>query len=135
RRSMAPSHRRRCAALDSKKALSLSGKRSPPACPGPCYGARAVLLTIDIGNTNLVGGLFDEEELTQTFRLETVRSRTVDEYAGLLSQLFALRSVDPKKIDACIIASVVPPSTDVIREAVEQVVGVTSLVVGGPGLR
>jgi type III pantothenate kinase len=94
-----------------------------------------VLLTIDIGNTNLVGGLFDGAQLTQTFRLETVRSRTVDEYAALLAQSFSLRNVDTSRIDACIIASVVPPSTDVIRQAVQQVVGANSLIVGGPGLK
>jgi type III pantothenate kinase len=94
-----------------------------------------VLLTVDIGNTNLVCGLFEEAHLSQTFRLETVRSRTVDEYAALLSQLLALRGVDPQKIDACIIASVVPPSTEVVKRAIEQVVSIVPLVVGGPGLR
>lgn len=109
--------------------------RPPPAAVFACYGPRAVLLTVDIGNTNLVGGLFEDSDLSQTFRLETVRSRTVDEYAALLAQLLSLRGVDPKKIDACIIASVVPPSTEVVKRAIEQVIGIVPLVVGGPGLR
>lgn len=94
-----------------------------------------MLLTVDIGNTNLVGGLFDSDELEQTFRLATAKSRTVDEYAALLSQLLSLRQVTAASIDACIVASVVPPATDVITSAIAQVVGVKPLVVGGPGLK
>lgn len=97
--------------------------------------SEAVLLTVDIGNTNIVGGLFDDSRLAQTFRLATTSSRTIDEYAALLSQLLALRAVDPKQIDACIVASVVPPATDIVVQAVAQVVGVQPLIVGGPGLR
>lgn len=94
-----------------------------------------MLLTVDIGNTNLVGGLFEKDRLEQTFRLATTKSRTIDEYAVMFSQLFALRGVDRSKIAACIVASVVPPATDIITRAISQVVGVDPLVVGGPGLR
>jgi type III pantothenate kinase len=94
-----------------------------------------MLLAIDIGNTNLVGGLFNGDKLEKTFRLETSRSRTIDEHAALLAQVFQLRGVDPKKIDASILASVVPPLTELISQAVEVVIGHKPLVVGGPGLK
>lgn len=94
-----------------------------------------MLLAVDIGNSNLVGGLFRGKELTQTFRLETVRSRTVDEHAALLSQLLTLKGVDAREIDACILASVVPPITNGVSLALETVVGVKPLIVGGPGLK
>lgn len=94
-----------------------------------------MLLAVDIGNTNLVGGLYAGAELVHTFRLETVRSRTVDEHAVLLAQVFALRGVDPKQVSACILASVVPPVTDVVALAIASVVPCEPLVVGGPGLK
>jgi type III pantothenate kinase len=94
-----------------------------------------MLLAIDIGNTNLVGGLFDGDKLEKTFRLETSRNRTIDEHAALLAQVFQLRGVDPKKIDTSILCSVVPPLTEPISQAVEVVIGHKPLVVGGPGLK
>lgn len=94
-----------------------------------------MLLAVDVGNTNLVCGLFQGKELTQTFRLETVRTRTVDEHAALISQLLQLRGVSPKDIHACILASVVPPATDTISQAIEDVIQVKPLIVGGPGLK
>lgn len=94
-----------------------------------------MLLAIDIGNTNLVAGLFEGDELVHKFRMSTVRSKTVDEQAALLAQLLALRGVEASAIKACILASVVPPATDGIAEAVLMVVGVKPLIVGGPGLK
>jgi type III pantothenate kinase len=94
-----------------------------------------MLLAIDIGNTNLVGGLFEGPRLVETFRFETVRTKTADEYAVLLSELLKLRGIDRAKIGACILASVVPPITDVVTRAVDQIVGGETLRVGGPGLK
>ena len=94
-----------------------------------------MLLALDIGNTNLVCGLFSGSELVQTFRMETVRTRTTDEQAAILSQLLNLRGIDPASITSSILASVVPPVTDSVADAVEVVVGHRPLVVGGPGLK
>lgn len=94
-----------------------------------------MLLAVDIGNTNLVLGLYRGQELLHTFRLETVRSRTSDEYAALIHQLFSLRGVTEGTITAAIVASVVPPSTLTIASAVRQLIGKDPLVVGGPGLK
>lgn len=94
-----------------------------------------MLLALDIGNTHIVGGLFAGKKLTQTFRLATDRQRTVDEHAALLAQILALRGVGRAEVTACILASVVPPATDVVTRAVQNVVGVRPLSVGGPGLK
>lgn len=94
-----------------------------------------MLLTVDIGNTNIVCGLFEDRSLVTTFRLETVQRRTSDEQAAVLGQLLALKQIDPSAIHASIVASVVPPLTDVVTAAIETIVGRAPLIVGGPGLK
>jgi type III pantothenate kinase len=81
-----------------------------------------MLLAVDLGNTNVVLGLYEGEELVQTFRVATVRSRTEDEYAVLLQQLFSLRQLTARAVTAAIIA------------AIRQAVGREPLIVG-PGLK
>lgn len=93
-----------------------------------------MLLAVDIGNTNVVLGLYEQEKLVQTFRVATVRSRTEDEYAVLLQQLLSLRQLTAKAVSAAIIASVVPQLTDVLVSAIRQAVGREPLIVG-PGLK
>ena len=93
-----------------------------------------MLLAVDLGNTNVVLGLYEGEKLVQTFRVATVRSRTEDEYAVLLQQLFSLRQLSSASVSAAIIASVVPQLTDVMVSAIRQAVGREPLLVG-PGLK
>jgi type III pantothenate kinase len=93
-----------------------------------------MLLAVDLGNTNVVLGLYEGEKLVQTFRVATVRSRTEDEYAVLLQQLFSLRQLSFHAVSAAIIASVVPQLTDVMISAIRQAVGREPLIVG-PGLK
>lgn len=93
-----------------------------------------MLLAIDIGNTNVAFGLFEASELRQTFRVQTVRAKTADEYAVLLRQMLTLRELDPAVVTAAIIASVVPPLTDVLSEAVRLAFARDPVVVG-PGVK
>lgn len=93
-----------------------------------------MLLVVDIGNTNVVFGVYQEQELRQTFRVATDRTRTADEYGVLLHNMFALRRIDPGQVRAAIIASVVPPLTDVLSDAVQKTLARDPLVVG-PGLK
>src|SRR6478752_2783707 len=92
-----------------------------------------MLLAVDLGNTNVVLGLYDGERLLHTFRVATVRTRTEDEYAALLQQLLALRNLSAQSVSAAIIASVVPQLTDVMVSAIRQAVGREPLIVG-PGI-
>ncbi|HYO93539.1 MAG TPA: type III pantothenate kinase [Polyangiaceae bacterium] len=93
-----------------------------------------MLLAVDIGNTNIVFGLYDGVELAHTLRVSTVRTRTEDEHGVLLLQLLALRGLERAVVDAAIIASVVPPLTDVLVEAIRHAFAREPIVVG-PGLK
>jgi len=68
-----------------------------------------VLLTIDVGNTNTVLGVFRGDELIANWRLTTAREQTVDEYGVLTRNLFTLAGLDRDAITGVIISSVVPP--------------------------
>lgn len=94
-----------------------------------------MLLAADIGNTNIVLGLYEGAHLRHTLRIATMRTRTADEHSVLLRQMLDLRGVDPRSIHAAIVASVVPPLTDVVAASIRQACGRDPLVVGGPGLK
>lgn len=68
-----------------------------------------MLLTIDVGNTNTVLGVFRGDELIANWRLTTARQQTVDEYGVLTRNLFTLAGLDRESISGVIISSVVPP--------------------------
>jgi type III pantothenate kinase len=68
-----------------------------------------MLLTIDVGNTNTVLGVFRGPELIANWRLTTAREQTVDEYGVLTRNLFTLAGLDRNDITGVIISSVVPP--------------------------
>src|SRR5262249_35105802 len=80
----------------------------------------AMLLAIDLGNTNTVFGVYDtNDKLIMHWRLSTQKGRSFDEYGILLRNLFALEKIDAKKIRRVIIALVVPPLDLVLHEMVE----------------
>src|SRR5438034_5422695 len=68
-----------------------------------------MLLTIDVGNTNSVLGVFRGEELIANWRLTTAREQTTDEYGVLTRNLFTLAGLDRDAITGVVISSVVPP--------------------------
>ncbi len=76
-----------------------------------------MLLALDIGNTNIVVGVFDGERLLHSWRLSTLRQRTADEMGIWLVQLFQHRGLDAGQVDAIVMASVVPTLT---RPTVER---------------
>ncbi|HVR44432.1 MAG TPA: type III pantothenate kinase [Thermoanaerobaculia bacterium] len=88
------------------------------------------LLAVDVGNTNIVLGLWRGEELAASWRLATARDRTVDEYGILARQLVGAEG----RIDAAVVASVVPPLDSMIGEMLERTFGVQALFVE-PGVR
>lgn len=89
-----------------------------------------MLLAIDVGNTNIVLGCMEGETIRCTARMATDRTRTEDEYAMSLAQIFDLRGVDVKKLDGAILSSVVPELKPILVRAVEMLCGITPLVVG-----
>jgi type III pantothenate kinase len=68
-----------------------------------------MLLTIDVGNTNTVLGVFRGDKLIANWRLTTARQQTVDEYGVLARNLFTLAGLDDAEISGVIVSSVVPP--------------------------
>lgn len=90
----------------------------------------AMLLAIDVGNTNIVLGCIEGETIRFTARLATERTRTEDEYALLLANILALRGVGTKEVDGAIVSSVVPELRPVFQRSVQMLCGVTPLVVG-----
>lgn len=93
-----------------------------------------MLLAIDVGNTNIVYGLFEGTRLVQQYRVESSRGRTADEYAVVVRQLLAMSGVAPADIDAAIVASVVPSLTEPMRALVRRAFNLDAMVVG-PGIR
>ena len=87
-----------------------------------------MLLTIDVGNTNTVLGVFHDKDLVAHWRLNTEYNQTVDEYGILTRNLFTLAGLHADKIDGVIISSVVPPlNSTLARRMMEQTTIYTAL--------
>lgn len=88
-----------------------------------------MLLTIDVGNTNTVLGVFRGEELIANWRLTTAHQQTVDEYGVLTRNLFTLAGLDRESIVGVIISSVVPPVNWTLGEMARVYFGKKALFV------
>ena len=93
-----------------------------------------MLLVVDVGNTNIVLGVYDQKELIRHWRISTDRQRTADEYGVLIYNLFQHMGMDTKQISAVIISSVVPPLTVPLQRMSARYFGGDPLVVG-PGIK
>ncbi len=93
-----------------------------------------MILTIDVGNTNIVLGAFEGDRLLFSSRCTADRSKTEDEYALLFRGMLSLYGIDPGDIEGGILSTVVPVLRTVIPKAVELMCGKTMLVVG-PGIK
>jgi type III pantothenate kinase len=93
-----------------------------------------VLLAVDVGNTNTVLGAFEGKVLRQHWRIQTSHSRTADEYGIQIRQLFAVGGIDPRAVDAVVVASVVPPLALTLQRMSERYFGVAPLFIG-PGVK
>lgn len=87
-----------------------------------------MILTADIGNTNITIGVFNENELVFISRLATQRHRTAEQYAIELDAVFKLEKIDTA-IDGAVISSVVPELTSIFKSAIEKVTGCRALIV------
>ncbi len=89
-----------------------------------------MLLTIDIGNTNVVIGGYEGSSLKVHWRIATKSGMTVDECGIMLMNLFSYSEYKPGEVDGVITASVVPSLTDVFLDMSERFFGLAPLVVG-----
>lgn len=93
-----------------------------------------MILVFDVGNTNIVLGVYDDRVLTHHWRVSTDKSRTVDEYAVVIKNLFAFSGLRFETIEAVVISSVVPPVMPTLEALARKYFGVEALVVG-PGVK
>lgn len=93
-----------------------------------------MVLAVDIGNTHIVFGGFEEDNLVFTARVSTDITSTEDEYASKLINIMTVHGIDKSQISGAVISSVVPPITTVMKKAISFLVDVKVIVVG-PGIK
>ncbi|MEI7883914.1 MAG: type III pantothenate kinase [Clostridia bacterium] len=93
-----------------------------------------MILTIDVGNTNIVFGCVDENKIYFVSRISTDFKKTKDQYAIEIKQILQLYQIDFQAITGSIISSVVPPLKNVLQEAVNFITSKDPLIVG-PGVK
>ncbi len=93
-----------------------------------------MLLTIDIGNTNITLGTYDAGVLVFTARLATESAKTSDQYAVELKNLLSLECIGSEEIEDCIISSVVPSVAKSVSAAVSKLCHIVPLMLG-PGVK
>mgnify|MGYP000009471799 FL=1 len=89
-----------------------------------------MLLAIDVGNTNMVFGLFEGEELRGSFRISTNASSTSDEIGMMILQYYHFKGYKPEDTTAVIIASVVPPVMYSLTNAIRKYFSLKPMIVG-----
>ena len=87
-----------------------------------------MLLAIDVGNTNIVIGVFRDKQLIHSWRLTTIRERTSDELGILVASLCDRHGVRRQEITGIVVASVVPPLTGTMLKMVTDYFGQTALL-------
>jgi type III pantothenate kinase len=93
-----------------------------------------MLLAVDVGNTNTVLGVYDGASLKDHWRIETSSRKTADEYGILLTSMFRHSGLDPKRVEAVAVSSVVPPMQFTLRSMAKRYFSCEPLFVG-PGVR
>lgn len=93
-----------------------------------------MLLTVDVGNTNISCGVIEDGKVLSTFRATTQIRRTPDELASVLKDAMEIRGYHKNDIYNVIISSVVPNINDDLKQAIETLIGVEPLFIG-PGVK
>lgn len=93
-----------------------------------------MLLVIDVGNTNIVFGVYREKELLYDWRISTEKNRTSDEYGLLFEQIFKYNEIDMDELEDVIISSVVPPLMHTLPAMSIKYFNIEPIVVG-PGVK
>ncbi len=93
-----------------------------------------MLLTIDVGNTNITLGVFDKERLVGTFRITTGINRTSDEFGVVIGDILTYNNIEKSCIKDAIIASVVPNVMHSLVNSVKKYFDINPVIVGA-GIR
>ena len=93
-----------------------------------------MILAIDVGNTNIVVGCIDDRKTYFIERLSTNRTKTELEYAVDLKNVLDIYHIKKTEIEGCIISSVVPQITNIVKLAAEKILKKNAIVLG-PGVK
>lgn len=93
-----------------------------------------MILVLDVGNTNIVLGVYEKDELKHYWRIATNRNSTEDEYGLLIKSLFEHEGTSCQDIKGIIISSVVPPIMNALERMCTKYFGIEPLIVG-PGIK
>lgn len=93
-----------------------------------------MILLVDVGNTNIVLGVYKNGEYIASWRISTDVKKTSDEYAIQVMQLFTQSVLDPKEVEGIIISSVVPNIMHSLENMIKKCFGINPIVVG-PGVK
>lgn len=88
-----------------------------------------MLLVVDAGNTNIVFGVYDGEQLTATWRMATQQNKTADEIGSFLLELMHRWDIEKEQIDDIIIASVVPSIMYPLEHCMRKYLGKSAIIV------
>lgn len=93
-----------------------------------------MILAVDMGNTNIVVGCFDDKSILFTERISTDTKKTELEYAVLFKTVLELHDITPSMISGSIISSVVPQLVHIMVDAIEKIAPINPVIVG-PGVK
>lgn len=93
-----------------------------------------MILVIDIGNTNIILGVYEGDKLLHNWRLSTSRQSTTDEYGVMIYNLFTMTKLSVKDIEGVILSSVVPPIMHTMEMLCKKYLNKAPLIVG-PGVK
>lgn len=93
-----------------------------------------MILVIDVGNTNIVFGIYEGENLLYDWRIASLKDRTSDEYGLLFNQVFQLNKIEIENIDSIIISSVVPPLMHTLSTMCKKYFNIEPIIIG-PGVK
>lgn len=93
-----------------------------------------MILVIDVGNTNITFGVFQEKELITTFRMMSKMQKTSDEYGIMIVELLRTNGVSKEELEGAIIASVVPNVMHALTGAITRYLEIQPMIVG-PGVK
>ena len=89
-----------------------------------------MILVIDVGNTNITYGVYENDKIVTTFRMMSKMLRTSDEYGISICELLRANNIQKESISGCIIASVVPNVMHSLVGGVSRYLEVTPMIVG-----
>lgn len=93
-----------------------------------------MLLAFDVGNTNIVLGVFRDGEMVTNWRLETDNRKSADEYGMIIHQLFQYEGLDVKEVSDVIISTVVPSILYTLQHLSQKYFDTRAIVIG-PGIK